>query len=166
MPDLIRHPPSQLSIVSPELCPRNCRPPPLTCRHSLRLWITFGGANHMFGRKRLSSQSAMRPQSTAQAFPPGHDALINGIRYVGMVSPPGSFVDSMVNPQPCSSQSGTAGVRFEIGSGEGAGHAFLFADFASIWLANEATPRPEIPTQMIAGRVPGYEKALEDLLAR
>ena len=124
------------------------------------------GVNHMFGRKGLSSQSAIPPQSTAEAFPHGHDALINGIRYVGMVSPPGSFVDSMVNPQPCSSQSGTAGVRFEIGSGEGAGHAFLFADFASIWLANEATPRPEIPTQMIAGRVPGYEKALEDLLAR
>ena len=120
----------------------------------------------MFGRKKLSSQSATPSQPTAKTSPSGHDALINGIRYVGMVAPPGSFIDSMVNPQPCSSKTGNAGVRFEIGTSEGAGHAFFFPDFASIWLGSDAAPRPEIPTQMIAGRVPGYGEALRDLLAR
>ena len=119
----------------------------------------------MFGRKGLSNKSAAPAQPSAQLSSSGQDALINGIRYVGMVSPPGSFVESMANPEPCSSQSGVAGVRFELATGDGAGHAYFFPDFASIWLANEATPRPEIPTQMIAGRIPGYAEALNDLIA-
>lgn len=106
-----------------------------------------------FGRKGLSAihLSPASPGAEAVSGP-----LFNGTQYVGMVSPPGAYLEAMTAPEQCFGPGGLRGTRFAIETSEGPGYAFVFPQFASIWLHGEAAPRPQIPTEMIAGHVPGY----------
>lgn len=121
-----------------------------------------------FGRKGLGANPA--PQAGPQpapAFTPGgrsvEGPLFDAIQYVGMVSPPGAYLTHMANPQLCMGPNQMRGLRYDIMTNEGAGYAFLFPSFASIWLNAEPAPRPQIPTEMIANRVPGYAAEIAEL---
>jgi len=116
-----------------------------------------------FGRKGLSANQApaARPGGA-----PVSDPLFNGIQFVGMVSPPGAYLEEMKAPEQCMGPGGLRGTRFAIETSEGPGYAFVFPQFASIWMHGEAAPRPQIPTEMIAGRVPGYSAEIAGLGSR
>jgi hypothetical protein len=113
-----------------------------------------------FGRKGLSAGTAPQPAADSGISGP----LFAGIQYVGMVAPPGTFVERATSPEPCQMQSGGAGLRFAIETLDGPGHAFVFPAFASIWLHAEPGPRPQIPTGMIEARAPGYGAAVAGML--
>ena len=108
-----------------------------------------------FGRKFVSANAA------APADPGG--PLLDAMQYVGMVSPPGAYVTGMTSPEPCLGPDNARGLRFAIETDAGPGYGFVFPLFASIWLHGEAAPRPPIPTEMIANRVPGYAGELAGL---
>ncbi|NIJ21365.1 hypothetical protein FHS95_003068 [Sphingomonas naasensis] len=114
-----------------------------------------------FGRKGLSANPAPSPNPSAGAVAA---PLFNGMQYVGMVSPPGAFLTGLSGPQMCLGPGNARGVRYDMETNEGPGYAFIFPSFASIWLHGEAAPRPQIPTEMIAARVPGYAAGSAALL--
>lgn len=121
----------------------------------------------IFGRKKVAVAEAPGfPAPVAAAAASAPEALLDGIRYVGMVSPPGTYVEAMRSPMPCAGRSGGAGVRFDIETKDGAGYAFVFPHFASIWINGEAAPRPEIPTEMIARQIRAYASEAARLFDR
>jgi hypothetical protein len=113
-----------------------------------------------FGRKGLSASAPPQPAADSGISGP----LFAGIQYVGMVAPPGTFVERTTSPEPCQMQSGGAGLRLAIETLDGPGYAFVFPAFASIWLHSEPGPRPQIPAEMIEGRAPGFGAAFAALL--
>lgn len=114
-----------------------------------------------FGRKGLTTNPASPAQPAAG--PSVAEPLLTGVQYVGMVSPPGAYVTRIGAPQMCLGPGNARGLRYDMESAEGAGYAFIFPGFASIWLHGEPGPRPQIPTEMIAARVPGYAAEIADL---
>ena len=112
----------------------------------------------MFGRKKVSP--AHSPEVAEQ--PTG--VLLTAAQYVGMVSPPGAFVQELGASEPCFRASSPAGRRFEAVTDSGQASMFFFPDHAALWMSGEPQPRPGIPTDMINIRVPGYAEALADAL--
>ena len=125
----------------------------------------------MFGRKGLkpgegSAPRAVQPQPRPQVqapgagIPAGFSAAAN---YVGCVSPGGApvFIDELSQPTRCAGPGGATGLCFLFTGENGVtGKAYFFPAFASIWVDGEAGPRAQIPTEMIAARVPAYHSAL------
>ena len=107
----------------------------------------------MFGRKKV------QPQADGVASDPT-DILLNAAQYVGAISPPGAFVQELGPAAPCYRASSPPGRQYKIVTDSGDGEVFFFPDHAAIWMGDEPQPRPGIPTEMIASRVPGYEGAL------
>jgi hypothetical protein len=93
--------------------------------------------------------------------------LFAAAQYVTIVSGggrPDVLVSRIYDPVLCNSPS-EEGVCFLMESDEGkSGKMFFFSGFASAWPDGETTPRPQIPTEMIAARVSGYTDALRSLL--
>ena len=122
-----------------------------------------------FGRKGLNKGSESQPADRAGDL---EGPLLNGLQYVSFVSPPNqpggrdvALVSRAHDPSVCFGPNNAQGrsflVEFEEG---GTGKAYLFPTFGSIWVDGEPSPRAQIPTGMIANRVPGYEAALGRLL--
>ena len=117
----------------------------------------------MFGRKRGKPTRS----GAAAATSPVTDPIAGAAQYVGCVSAPGEpvYADGLAEPTACFRSDGEAGVCFLFRSSvKGSGKLYFFRDFASLWADGEPGPRAQIPTQMIAARVPHYEAALADLL--
>ncbi|WP_447754362.1 hypothetical protein [Sphingopyxis fribergensis] len=124
----------------------------------------------MFGRKGLKpgeGSTAHTPQSRAQ---PENNNIRAGLsaaaNYLGCVSPGGApvFIDDLSEPTRCKGPGGAMGLCFLFTGGNAvAGKAYFFPSFASIWVDGEAGPRAQIPTEMIAARVPAYLAALQGL---
>ena len=92
--------------------------------------------------------------------------LFAAAQYVTIVSGggrPSVLVSRIHDPVLCDSPVGE-GVCFLLESDEGiSGKMYFFADFASAWPDGEATPRHQIPTDMITAQVPNYAEALRSL---
>lgn len=117
----------------------------------------------MFGRKLVTPAEFGEPPATSTAT----DPIASAAKYVGCVSPPGApiFADGLAEPTACFRGNEEAGVCYLFTSSvEGSGKIYFFRDFASIWIDGEPGPRAQIPTQMIADRIPHYAAALADLL--
>ena len=108
----------------------------------------------MFGRKKV-----IQPQGGEDANDPT-SILLDAAQYVGAITPPGAFVHELGSTEPCYRASSPPGRQYKIVTDSGDGAVFFFPDHAAIWMGNEPQPRPGIPTEMIASRVPGYEGAL------
>ena len=120
----------------------------------------------MFWRKKAATRLEIGNESRSKS--PGTAApLLAAAQYVSIVSGggrPDVLVVRMYDPAPCSSPTGE-GVRFLFESGQGtSGQMYFFSNFASAWPDGEATPRPQIPTEMITNQVPNYAETLKSLL--
>ena len=123
----------------------------------------------MFGRKGLKpGEAASAPRSfdtpLSQPRPASNGVpapLSAAANYVGCVSPGAPvFIEELSGMTPCQGPQGATGLCFLFGGGK----AYFFPSFASIWVDGEAGPRAQIPTEMIAGRVPGYLPAFQALI--
>jgi hypothetical protein len=125
----------------------------------------------MFGRKGLNKGAEPAPQGQ-----PGDikGPLFNAVQYLSLVSPPNTPGDRKMagavrahSPALCSGPGNMTGccILFDCENG-GTGKAFLFPTFGSVWIDGEASPRVQIPTEMIANQVQGYEQALREILSR
>lgn len=124
-----------------------------------------------FGRKGLNKDVEPAPQGQ-----PGdiEGPLFIAVQYVSCVSPPNTPGDRKMagavrahSPSRCSGPENMTGCCFLFDSHDGGtGKAYLFPTFGSVWIDGEASPRVQIPTEMIGARVPGYEAALRELLGR
>ena len=131
----------------------------------------------MFGRKGLKpGQSATASQASgAPSSPPVANG--NGVpqpvfaaaSYVACISPGGPpvFIEELASLTPCAGPNGALGLCFLFSASGDAdrGKAYFFPDFASIWVDGEAGPRAQIPTAMIAERVPGYLPTLQAFIS-
>ena len=128
----------------------------------------------MFGRKGLKpGEGASAPRSFST--PPPRPAQVgNGApaplsaaaNYLGCVSPGAPvFIEELSGMTPCQGPQGATGLCFLFGGDAASGKAYFFPSFASIWVDGEAGPRAQIPTEMIAGRVPGYLPAFQALIS-
>jgi hypothetical protein len=120
----------------------------------------------MFWRKKAAARLATRDESKPES-PDAADPLIAAAQYVTIVSGggrPDVLVERIYDPLLCSSPA-EEGVCFLFESGQGiSGKMYFFSSFASAWPDGEASPRPQIPTEMIANQVPNYAEALKSLL--
>jgi hypothetical protein len=117
----------------------------------------------MFGRKVVTPVQTGSEVETSSVV----DPIASAAKYVGCVAPPGTpiYADGLREPTACFRPDHVAGVCFPFTSTvSGSGKIYFFPDFASIWVDGEATPRAQIPTDMIANRVADYQVALVDLL--
>src|SRR4051812_3949132 len=120
----------------------------------------------MFGRKGLKpGENAATPRPShapSRAVNGGGppDPLCAAASYIGYVSPGEGCVavGELSGLTPCKGPGGALGLCFLFSGRDGGpgGKAYFFPDFASIWADGEAGPRGQIPTEMIANRVPGY----------
>jgi hypothetical protein len=120
----------------------------------------------MFWRRKAAAHSATSDDAKS-ASPVAADPLLAAAQYVAIVSGggrPSVFVTRIYDPILCTSPAGE-GVCFLLESNEGAsGKMYFFSGFASAWPDGEAAPRPQIPTEMIASRVPSYAETLQSLM--
>ena len=126
----------------------------------------------MFGRKGLKpGEVASSPRSFSTQPTSVGDGVPNPISkaatYVGCVSPGQPvFIKELLGMTPCRGPEGIIGLCFLFTDNEATrGKAYFFPSFASIWVDGEAGPRAQIPTEMIAGRVPGYLPAFQALIS-
>lgn len=120
----------------------------------------------MFWRKRGAARLEARVEPSRE-LPDAPAPLFAAAQYVTIVAGggrPSVLVSRIHDPVLCSSPAGE-GVCFLSESHQGiSGKVYFFAGFASAWPDGEATPRPQIPTDMIAAQVPNYAEALRSLL--
>ena len=121
----------------------------------------------MFGRKGLKpGEVASAPRSLntqpAQAGNGVPAPLSAAANYLGCVSPGGApvFIEELSGMTPCQGPQGAMGLCFLFRGGK----TYFFPSFASIWVDGEAGPRAQIPTEIIADRVPGYLPAFQALI--
>ena len=121
-----------------------------------------------FGRKGVNRAAESRPVDCSGDL---EGPLFSALQYVSFVSPPNNPGDLTVagvtrahSPTRCVAGD-QVGRSFLVDiHGGGAGKAYLFPTFGSVWVDGEAPPRAQIPTEMIAKQVPGYQEALGQLL--
>ena len=123
----------------------------------------------MFGRKGLKPVEGASPPRSFST-PPSQPAQVgNGVpaplsaaaNYVGCVSPGTPvFIEELSGMTPCQGPQGATGLCFLFDGGK----AYFFPSFVSIWVDGEAGPRAQIPTEIIADRVPGYLPAFQALI--
>jgi hypothetical protein len=120
----------------------------------------------MFWRKKAAVRLATGAESRSKS-PDAADLLLAAAQYVSIVSSggrPDVLVARIYDPLLCSSPAGE-GVCFLFESEQGiSGKIYFFSSFASAWPDGEATPRPQIPTEMITNQVPSYAETLKSLL--
>jgi len=129
----------------------------------------------MFGRKGLkpgenaaSPPSRTPPSRQGQAGSGVPAPLSAAADYIGFVSPGEKTVsvNELSGLTPCSGPQGAMGVCFLFTGLDGvSGKIYFFPSFASIWVDGEAAPRAQIPTEMIANRIPNYMQTLQALIA-
>ena len=116
----------------------------------------------MFGRKKVTA-----PGPAPQQQPTGNDAPLHAAaNYIGCVSPPDPiYIDGLHDPSRCMGPNDEMGVCYLFKSSiEGSGKIYFFPSFSSVWVDGEPGPRAQIPTDMIANRVPRYVEGLKAAL--